>query len=165
MPLAGILPFHFFAMLRRMQQMKRGALVLIAAAIVSGAALAAQGGDKFSARLSWVPISGTERANVTGKGTATATLSGTRLTIAGSFEGLAAPATVARLHHGMAKGARGLAIADLTIDKAPAGTINGTATLTAEQVADLKAGKLYVQVHSAKGVEPDGANLWGWLLK
>ena len=34
----------------------------------------------------------------------------------------------------MAKGARGLAIADLTIDKATAGKISGTATLTAEQI-------------------------------
>jgi hypothetical protein len=152
-------------MLRRMQQQKRVAALVVAGLIATGLSLAAQGTDKFNVRLSWVPISGTERANVTGKGSATATLSGTRLTIAGSFEGLAAPATVARLHHGMAKGARGLAIADLTIDKAPAGKISGTATLTAEQIADLKAGKLYVQVHSAKGVEPDGANLWGWLLK
>ena len=156
-------------MLRRMQQKNRVAAVIVAACVmaagVSGLALAAQAGEKFSARLAWVPISGTERANVAGKGTATATLSGSRLTIAGSFEGLMAPATVARLHHGMAKGARGLAIADLTIDNAQAGKISGTATLTAEQVESLKAGKLYVQVHSAKGVEPDGANLWGWLLK
>jgi len=152
-------------MLRRMTQQKRMAVVLVAAVMLAGLALAAQGGEKFNARLGWVPISGTERANVTGKGSATATLSGSRLTIAGTFEGLAAPATVARLHHGMAKGARGLAIADLTVDKAQAGKISGTATLTAEQISDLKAGKLYVQVHSAKGVEPDGANLWGWLLK
>ena len=148
-----------------MHQSTRIAAIVMAGLIASGLGLAAQAGEKFSARLAWVPISGTERANVTGKGTATATLSGARLTIAGSFEGLAAPATVARLHHGMAKGARGLAIADLTIDKAQAGKISGTATLTAEQVGELKAGKLYVQVHSAKGVEPDGANLWGWLLK
>jgi hypothetical protein len=152
-------------MLRRMQHQTRIAALVVASLIVSGLGLAAQGGEKFNARLSWVPISGTERANVTGKGAATATLSGSRLTIAGTFEGLAAPATIARLHHGMAKGARGLAIADLTVDKAQAGKISGTATLTTEQIGDLKAGKLYVQVHSAKGVEPDGANLWGWLLK
>ena len=152
-------------MLRAMNQKKRVAGILVLALLATGLGLAAQGGEKFSARLGWVPISGAERANVTGKGTATGTLSGTRLTIAGTFEGLAAPATVARLHHGIAKGARGIAIADLTIDKAQAGKISGTATLTPEQVSDLKAGRLYVQVHSAKGVEPDGANLWGWLLK
>jgi hypothetical protein len=148
-----------------MHQSTRIAAIVVAGLMASGLGLAAQTGEKFSARLAWVPISGTERANVTGKGTATATLSGSRLTIAGTFDGLAAPATVARLHHGLAKGARGLAIADLTVDKAPAGTISGTATLTAEQINDLKAGRLYVQLHSAKGVEPDGANLWGWLLK
>jgi hypothetical protein len=126
--------------------------------------LSAQGGDKFTARLGWVPISGAERANVTGKGSATATLSGRKLSISGSFEGLAAPATEARLHQGVAKGARGAAIVDLTITKAASGTISGTVDLTGEQVAALREGRLYVQVHSEKGVAPDGSNLWGWLF-
>jgi hypothetical protein len=127
--------------------------------------LAAQGGEKFTARLAWVPISGADRANVTGKGTATATLTGTRLAIAGSFEGLAAPATVARLHDGVAKGARGPAIADLTITKGVTGTITGSVDLTKAQLESLRQGRLYVQVHSEKGVAPDGSNLWGWLLR
>jgi hypothetical protein len=33
--------------------------------------------------------------------------------------------------------------------------------LTKDQVDDLAAGRLYVQLHSQKA--PDG-NLWGWLL-
>jgi hypothetical protein len=140
---------------------------LLAASLVTagGTSLAAQAGDKYNARLMWVPIAGTERANVTGKGAVTATLSGTRLTIAGSFDGLAAPATVARLHRGVAKGARGPALADLTITKAASGEITGAVTLTKEQLDDLQQGRLYVQVHSAKGVAPDGSNLWGWLQR
>jgi hypothetical protein len=146
---------------------KRRHLVALAAAalIAAGAALSAQGGDKFTARLGWVPISGAERANVTGKGSAAATLSGSKLTITGSFDGLAAPATVARLHRGVAKGARGPAIADLVVSKGTSGTISGSVDLTPEQVESLRQGRLYVQLHSEKGVAPDGSNLWGWLAR
>jgi hypothetical protein len=144
-----------------------GALLLVAAALMSVAIplAGAQGGEKFTARLIWVPITGANRADVTGKGTATATLTGTTLAITGSFEGLAAPATVARLHEGVAKGARGPAIADLTISKGVSGTIAGSVELTKAQLESLRQGKLFVQVHSEKGVAPDGSNLWGWFLR
>jgi hypothetical protein len=140
---------------------------VLAAGLLAAAAppLGAQGSEKFTARLAWVPISGANRADVTGKGSATATLSGRKLAITGSFEGLAAPATVARLHQGVAKGARGPAIVDLTISKAASGTLSGSAELTAEQVEALRQGKLFIQVHSEKGVAPDGSNLWGWFLR
>jgi hypothetical protein len=136
-----------------------------AAVIAAGAALAAQGGDKYTARLGWVPISGAERANVTGKGSVAATLSGSKLTITGSFDGLAAPANAARLHRGVAKGARGPAIGDLVVSKGTSGTISGSVDLTPEQVESLKQGRLYIQLHSEKGVAPDGSNLWGWLAR
>ena len=74
-------------------------------------------------------------------------------------------ATVARLHRGIAKGARGAAIGDLTVTQAASGKLSGSVDLTAEQVEALKQGKLYVQLHTAKGVAPDGSTLWGWLLK
>ena len=144
----------------------RGAIMFaVAALLAAGAAVAAQSADKFTARLAWVPISGADRANVTGKGTVTATLSGTKLAINGTFDGLVAPATVARLHEGIAKAARGPAIGDLTISKGTSGTISGAVALTPEQLASLKQGRLYIQVHSEKGVAPDGSNLWGWLLR
>lgn len=140
-----------------------GALTI---AVLSSASAGAQAGEKYVARLASVPIAGPiERPNVTGKGTTTATLSGRKLTINGSFEGLAAPATVARLHRGVAKGARGNPIADLTVTKAASGTISGSVDLTPEQLESLKQGRLYVQLHSEKGVAPDGSNLWGWFLK
>ena len=127
--------------------------------------LLAQAGDTYTARLGWVPTTPADRPNVIGKGSATATLAGRRLTISGSFEGLAAPATVARLHRGIAKGARGASIAELTITQAASGKLSGSAELTPQQVEDLRQGKLYIQVHSAKGVAPDGSTLWGWLLR
>ena len=144
-------------------------------ALLTALVASAQTGDKYTARLGMVPAqNATQTAMVTGKGTATAVLAGNRLTINGTFEGLPAPATAARVHQGIAKGARGKAIADLTITKAAAGTISGSVTLAPEQLEALKQGKLYVQVHSERGIPPeqgkvqpevDNSNLWGWLLR
>ena len=141
-------------------------MAMTAALVGSALPLTAQSGEKFTARLAWVPTAGAaDRANVTGKGSATGTLSGRKLTITGSFEGLAAPATVARLHQGVAKGARGAAITDLTISKAASGMLSGSVDLTPPQVEALRQSKLYIQLHSEKGSPPDGSNLWGWFLK
>jgi hypothetical protein len=148
--------------------LRRCAATIVIAAALAGSLLplAAQSGEKFTARLGWVPTAGAaDRANVTGKGSASATLTGRKLAINGSFEGLAAPATLARLHQGVAKGARGTAIVDLTISKAASGTLTGAVELTPAQVDALRQGRLYIQVHSEKGVAPDGSNLWGWFLK
>jgi hypothetical protein len=142
------------------------------AAVVLGALLSmhaapgvatAQGAEKYSARLAWVPITGAER--VIGKGAATATLSGRSLAVSGSFEGLGGPATIARLHQGVARGARGKPIADITVPKTTSGTFTGTIALTDEQIEALKQGRLYLQIHGDKGLAPDGANLWGWFLR
>ena len=141
-------------------------MAMTAALVGSALPLAAQGGEKYTARLGWVPIAGpNDRVNVTGKGSATGTLSGRTLSINGTFEGLAAPATLARLHQGIAKGARGAALTDLTITKGASGTLTGSVDLTQPQVEALRQGKLYIQLHSEKGVAPDGSNLWGWFLK
>ena len=140
-------------------------LLVALAVICATLPIGAQSAEKFTARLAWVPITGANRADVTGKGSATATLTGTTLAITGSFEGLAAPATVARLHEGVARGARGPAIVDLTIAKAAGGTLSGSIQLTKQQLESLRQGRLYVQVHSEKGVAPDGSNLWGWFLR
>jgi hypothetical protein len=139
-------------------------IAIVIAAAVLPATLSAQT-ETYTARLGWVPTTPTDRPNVIGKGSASATLAGRKLTIAGAFEGLAAPATVARLHRGIAKGARGAAIADLTVTQAASGKLSGSLDLTPEQVEALKQGKLYIQLHTGKGVPPDGSTLWGWFLK
>ena len=148
---------------------------VLCSALLAAIPVSAQTGDKYAVRLGMVPAANaTQTALVVGKGSATATLAGNRLTVNGSFEGLPAPATAARLHQGIAKGARGKAFADLTITKAASGTISGSVTLTPEQLEALKQGKVYLQVHSEKGIAPeqgkaqpdvDNSNLWGWLLK
>jgi hypothetical protein len=124
--------------------------------------LAAQTKETYKARLSPVPADARTRADLTGSGTATAMLSGTKLTVTGSFEGLKTPATTVNLHSAVAAGVRGPAIADLTAPKATAGMIEGSVDLTAPQIESLHHGGLYVEIHSEKA--PDGV-LWGWLLK
>jgi hypothetical protein len=138
-------------------------LAAIAVSVVLFSSASAQSGDKYKARLSVVPIaSANSRNTVDGIGAATITLTGTSLSINGTFEGLKSPATGAKIHRGVMMGVRGPAFSDLTITPAPKGTISGMVTLTAAQVADLKEGRLYIQIYSQGA--PDG-NLWGWILK
>jgi|SRR5579863_291026 len=124
--------------------------------------LAAQTRETFKARLSPVPADARTRADLTGSGSATATLEGSKLTVSGSFEGLKTAATTANLHSAVAAGVRGPAIADLTIAKATSGALSGSADLTPEQLTNLHHGGIYVEIHSEKA--PDGV-IWGWLLK
>jgi hypothetical protein len=144
-------------------RMKKTTAIAALAAVIAAAAVA-QSADTYSAYLDWVPISGAERNDVAGRGAATATLSRSRLTIEGCFAGMPAAATRASLHRGVATGAHGPAIAELTIAKTADGVFSGTVELDREQRAALLAGHLYIQVHSERGVAPDGATLWGWLL-
>jgi hypothetical protein len=108
-----------------------------------------------------VPIDVSMQATIAGSGTASAVLTGTKLAVTGTFEGLRSPATIAQLHRSPVKGVRGPVIFDLTVKAdGTSGTLSGTLELTPIQVADLEKGRLYIQLHSEKA--PDG-NLWGWL--
>lgn len=124
--------------------------------------LSAQNQETYKTRLSPVAATGQSRAAVSGIGTATAVLAGTKLTVSGTFEGLKTPATAVRLHNGVATGARGPAIRDLTISKALNGAISGSVDLTAQEVGYLRAGRLYLQIYTEK---PADGTLWGWFLK
>ena len=123
---------------------------------------AAQNQEKYKVRLATVPMDGGMRDAVAGSGSASALLSGTTLTINGTFGGLRSPATAARLHSGLAMGVRGAPVGDLTVSKAMSGTITGSLDLTPDQVQSLRKGRLYIQISSEKA--PDG-NLWGWFLR
>ena len=149
--------------MKRMKRITRSlTLVFVGATILwLGLSPGAQGGGKFRARLSPVPVEASTVAGITGSGSVTAVLTGTKLAITGTFEGLRTPATVAHLHRAP-KGVRGPAMFDLTVSKATSGTISGTLTLTPARVEDLEQGRFYVQIHSEKA--PEG-NLWGWLLQ
>jgi hypothetical protein len=123
---------------------------------------AAQPEEKFKTRLAPVAIDIAMQKNIAGSGSASAVLSGNKLTVSGTFEGLRSPATYAHLHQGLATGVRGPAVFDLTATHETSGTVSGTFDLTAEQLENLRKGRLYIQINSEKA--PEG-NLWGWLLK
>jgi hypothetical protein len=99
-------------------------------------------------------------ATVAGTGSATAVLTGTKLTVTGTFDGLKSPATIVQIHKGQ-RGVRGPAVLDLQATKGTSGQISGTVDLNAQQIQDLQNNRLYIQLHSEKA--PDG-NLWGWLM-
>jgi hypothetical protein len=141
--------------------MKRVAAALVLAALwISGSSLDAQSSRAFKTRLSPVPVA-TYNPAIAGVGSVTATLAGNKLTIAGTFEGLASPATTARIYKSTKTGVRGDSILNLTVTPGTSGSISGTFDLTAAQVQELSAGRYYVQLQSEKA--PEG-NLWGWLL-
>ena len=126
------------------------------------AALSAQMPKTFKGRIAPVPIDVSMQSTVAGTGSVTATLTGTKLSVSGAFEGLKSPATIAQLHKSPVRGVRGPVVFDLVVTKTDpsSGTLSGSFDLTPLQVADLEKGRVYVQVHSEKA--PDG-NLWGWL--
>lgn len=137
-------------------------LLIVAVALAAATVVSAQTSRTYVARLSPVPITADQQATVSGLGTATATLTGRRLTIDGKFSGLRTPATVARLHLAP-RASRGEAFADLKVSSGTSGnsgTITGTIDLTPQQVQALEKNSVYIQLHSEKA--PEG-NLWGWL--
>ena len=139
------------------RQLTSGPLILTVFWIVlGGPACAAEG---YQTNIGPTPLEGSNRANVLGRGAVLATLEGTKFTLHGSFAGLATPATDAHLCMGNVMGGTGPAIYDVTVTPALNGQVSATVTFTPEQVAALKAGKIYLLLDSQKA--PKG-NLWGW---
>ena len=89
-----------------------------------------------------------------------ATLTGTRLSVSGTFSGMKSAATIAQVHFGP-KGIRGPVEFELMIEKAPGGAVSGNVVLSKVQLDSLRKGWFYIQIHAEKA--PEG-NLWGWLL-
>src|SRR5215831_662169 len=128
----------------------RGAVILLAAlSLFEIAAFADVAPEVFKARLSPLGVTAATVNIITGSGTATATLAGARLKVDASFEGLTGAATSANIRRGP-KGIPGPVIFELEVPKASSGTISAMLDLNAEQIADLRAGRLYLQIHSEK---------------
>jgi hypothetical protein len=130
-------------------------VVVLAETVLSG-----QQTETFRARLTPVPVNPDTAETTLGFGSVTATLDGNRLTIGGNFEQMNSPARESHVHRAF-KGLRGPSLFTLTTSKAPQGEITGVVSLTASQIADLKNGRLYIQIHTEQN--PDG-HLRGWLL-
>jgi len=134
-----------------------GAAVFLCLATVAPA----QKSAVFKTRLSPVAMDATMRLTVAGHGDASARLAGNRLEITGQFEGLLSPATKAELRLSPVMGVRGPAFQELTVSKAANGEISGSCELTADQLASLRKGRIYILISSEKAAD---GNLWGWLL-
>ena len=119
--------------------------------------------EKYQIHLSPMPFNDETQPNMTGKGTASATLDGETLSIAGTFTGLASAATKAHLSLSRGPGIPGTAIVDLVVVITPgvAGKLTAQVKLQPNQIAALASGKLYVQIDTER--VPTGT-LWGWLL-
>ena len=132
------------------------AIAIVACLSVAVTAQAPQ----YRARLAMVPTDLAMQSAIAGLGNATASLKGSTLTINGTFSGLKTPATIVQVRRSAKPGMRGVVIGDLKATQETSGAITGSLELTKEQIDDLAAGRLYIQLDSQKA--PDG-NLWGWL--
>ncbi|HZL60441.1 MAG TPA: CHRD domain-containing protein [Stellaceae bacterium] len=95
-----------------------------------------------------------EVPSVPGSGTGTATFkldtTTKMLTWNVSYSGLSGPAAAAHIHAPAAAGTNAGVAVNLSPGGAPANPITGSATVTDGQIADMMAGKAYVNIHTAK---------------
>src|ERR1041385_8613228 len=74
----------------------------------------AQTPETYKIRIAPVPRDVAMQKTVAGGGSATATLSGSKLTISGTFDGLPSSATSSKVHRSLTTGVRGSPFLDLT---------------------------------------------------
>jgi len=134
--------------------------LLLAGLVATAPMLQAQAARTFKTRLSPVPVAA-YNVNIVGTGSVTATLTGNKLAVSGTYESLATAATQAKIFKSPKPGIRGDALLDLKVSGGTTGTITGQFDLTPAQVQEVSASRYYVQLYSEKA--PDG-NLWGWLM-
>jgi len=134
----------------------------LAAGLVVNLALPALAADaQFFSTLDPAPMTMATRANVAGAGSVSAELNGNKLSVQGSFSGLASAATKAELRSGSMIGVPGDVFANLTITPAADGSLSGTVSLDRAKLKALRDGAVYVQINDEKA--PDGA-LRAWLV-
>jgi hypothetical protein len=136
-----------------MRKMTLAAIGLLATALTWGYAQAAN--ETYTATLAGAaevpPVAGSG----SGKASVTLDTASKQITYNVTYSGLSGPAAAAHIHCGAAAGANsGVAVPFPKADS----PITGSATLTDAQMADLQAGKCYVNVHTAanKGGEIRG---------
>jgi len=161
-PLTPVWKLEDLARANRAAHRRNSIVILRLVSLVAAmffAAAPAFAADNYQTDIGPTPKNGRQGANAQGRGTVLATLDNNRFSLQGKFSGLSSPATEARLHMGNVMGGTGPAIGGLKIVQAQSGEISGTFTLTPDQIAALKVGKLYVMLDSQSA--PKG-NLWGW---
>jgi CHRD domain len=128
-----------------MRKTTLAAIAFAATALAWGQSQAAT--EVFKGTLS----NGAEVPPVTGTGAGTAVVNfdtaTKQITYTVTYSGLSGPAKAAHIHCGAAAGANAGVAVPFKVTDSP---ITGTATLTDAQVADLEAGKCYVNIHTEK---------------
>jgi hypothetical protein len=94
-----------------------------------------------------------------GSGDVLAMLDGKTFSYTVNYKGLTGPAVAAHFHDAPAPGGNGPPVVPATVSPSP---IKGTATLTDAQIADLNAGKIYFNIHTAAN---PGGEIRGTLAK
>ena len=122
-------------------------IALVVAALAAGGTSAKPTVKKFTATLNVGQETGVVKSTKRGaSGSFSATLSGTTLTYKLTFTHLSGPATAAHIHGPADPGANAGIVVPFTGNITS--PIKGSATLTDAQIAQLEAGKWYVNIHT-----------------
>ena len=119
-----------------------------------------QAQEVYRARLSPMPTTPQTVNTILGEGEVILTLNGNSLTVDGTFTGMSSAATGAHIHNGP-PAQPGPVIHTLEVSQANNGSVNGTISLTDEQVEALINNEFYIQIHSESN--PPG-ELRGWVF-
>ena len=119
-----------------------------------------QAQEVYRARLSPMPTTPQTVNTILGEGEVILTLNGNSLTVDGTFTGMSSAATGAHIHNGP-PAQPGPVIHTLEVSQASNGSVNGTISLTDEQVEALINNEFYIQIHSESN--PPG-ELRGWIF-
>ena len=119
-----------------------------------------QAQEVYRARLSPMPTTPQTVSTILGEGEVILTLNGNSLTVDGTFTGMSSAATGAHIHNGP-PAQPGPVIHTLEVSQATNGSVNGTISLTDEQVEALINNEFYIQIHSESN--PPG-ELRGWVF-
>ena len=123
-------------------------LSIAAAIALAGFAASAQQAVIYKAHLTAKDEVPPNASAATGDGTFTLNPATKELTWVVTFTGLTGPATAAHIHGPAAVGVNAGVVVPFDPPKAPAGEIKGSKALTDDQIADLKAGKYYANIHT-----------------
>jgi hypothetical protein len=115
---------------------------------------------QYRARISEMPVSPQTYREITGVGEVFATLSGSTLTVTGTFEGMSSAASAVHVHNAP-KAMNGPPIGALEATPLPSGEVSGALELTSDQIEALRNEELYIVVHSENN---PGGELRGWLF-
>ena len=119
-----------------------------------------QAQEVYRARLSPMPTTPQTVNTILGEGEVILTLNGNSLTVDGTFTGMSSAATGAHIHNGP-PAQPGPVIHTLEVSQSTNGSVNGTISLTNEQVEALANNEFYIQIHSESN--PPG-ELRGWVF-